>query len=373
MVSMKMSLEDNTQGFKENHKKGLKMIKYRLIACLALVCSFGCLASCSVDTSKKPSDKVSTTTPSDIKKDDFKTDSNIKVYTRPTTSGTRECFFEKIGYANGKKGGLVSKANEVAENGDMLSAIANDTYGIGYASLDSLKNNTSVKGLKFEGVEATSKNALNGTYKLKRYFNIVADTGSNADSDLNDLAKAYWDFTFSKQGLAIASQNGGIVNADVLKNAASFKTLDYTIFTKDVSSKTIGIAGSTSVKNISTATENAFIALWTDSTKAPKFDISKQTGSGTAVPNLQSKTAQIGYLSRELDDAELTTLGGITGSKHDHICTDAVVAIVNAKNTSVSNITGTQLARIYLDSKDTQWSDLFKDGVSQITKWNELA
>lgn len=73
------------------------MIKNRLLACLALVCSFGCLASC------------------DTKKDDFKTDLNIKVYTRPTTSGTRECFFEKIGYANGKKGGLVSKANEVAE------------------------------------------------------------------------------------------------------------------------------------------------------------------------------------------------------------------------------------------------------------------
>lgn len=72
------------------------MIKNRSIACLALVCSFGCLASCGVDTSKKPSDKASTiqpsTTPSDTKKDDFKTDSNIKVYTRPTTSGTRECF-----------------------------------------------------------------------------------------------------------------------------------------------------------------------------------------------------------------------------------------------------------------------------------------
>lgn len=52
MVSMKMSWEDNTLGFKENHKKGLKMIKNRLIACLVLVCSFGCLASCSVDTSK---------------------------------------------------------------------------------------------------------------------------------------------------------------------------------------------------------------------------------------------------------------------------------------------------------------------------------
>lgn len=92
MVSMKMSLGDNTKGFKENHKKGLKMIKYRLIACLALVCSFGCLASCDVETSKKPSDQASTITPSDTKKDDFKTDSNIKVYTRPTTSGTRECF-----------------------------------------------------------------------------------------------------------------------------------------------------------------------------------------------------------------------------------------------------------------------------------------
>ena len=64
MVSMKMSLGDNTKGFKENHKKGLKMNKNRLIACLALVCSFGCLASCDVDTSKKPSDQASTTTPS---------------------------------------------------------------------------------------------------------------------------------------------------------------------------------------------------------------------------------------------------------------------------------------------------------------------
>lgn len=365
------------------------MFKSKFIACLAVLCSVGMLAGCNPSTESTSGDKTSTgateETPSD-----FDASKKISVYTRPTTSGTRECFFENIGYKAGKDGGLVAGANEAAENGDMINSVKGDEYAIGYASLDSLKgSNTGVRGLKFEGVEATTKTAEDGSYRLQRHFNIVAKLSGNKVSDsstteqntlLDSIVKAYWDFTFSKDGLSIAAQNGGIVPAATLSAAKAFNTSDYDVFTKDASALTLKIAGSTSVKKISAATENAFANLWGDSAKAVNFDVTAQTGSGTAIKGLQAGTAQVGYLSRELEDAESSYIKGLgEAGKTDSICIDAVVAIVNEKNTVVDNITKDQLARIYLDANYTDkdgnkpFADAFKDGKTAITTWAQLA
>lgn len=99
----------------------------------------------------------------------------IKAYTRDGTSGTREAFTEKIGIsaAKNKDNLLVSGAVTVQSNGDMMTKVAADEYGIGYASLDGLEGNTQLKGLKVEGVTASNATVLDGTFKLQRNFNYI--------------------------------------------------------------------------------------------------------------------------------------------------------------------------------------------------------
>lgn len=69
-----------------------------------------------------------------------KNDAEIKVYTRDTSSGTREGFFEGIGYGEAKKDDtkLAKGAVPVSGNDTMMSSVKNDKYGIGYISLSSL-------------------------------------------------------------------------------------------------------------------------------------------------------------------------------------------------------------------------------------------
>jgi phosphate transport system substrate-binding protein len=99
---------------------------------------------------------------------------DIKVYTRDTTSGTREAFFSGIGFKKAEKDNavLVNGFMEVESNGAMLTNVKNDLNGLGYASLSSIEN-SGVKGLSFEGVIASTENVLNNTYQLKRPFMFV--------------------------------------------------------------------------------------------------------------------------------------------------------------------------------------------------------
>ncbi len=95
---------------------------------------------------------------------------SINVYTRDTTSGTREAFFKGIDFGDAvdTNAVLVTGFSEVSGNGTMMSSVAADASGIGYISLSSL--DSSLNGLNFEGVEPTEANVLNDTYGLKRPF-----------------------------------------------------------------------------------------------------------------------------------------------------------------------------------------------------------
>ncbi len=65
---------------------------------------------------------------------------NITMYTRDTSSGTRDAFMSSIGLSDASSSDdyLNTAFATVSSNGDMISSIKNDEYGIGYISLTSL-------------------------------------------------------------------------------------------------------------------------------------------------------------------------------------------------------------------------------------------
>lgn len=151
---------------------------------------------------------------------------NIQLYSREAGSGTRECFFEGIGYGNVKaedkwnEGVIVSSQ---ASNGDMMNAIKAAANGIGYCSLDSLSSATGIKGLTYEGVTASEATVNDGTYKLSRNFNYVIRGDYEENSPRKIAVSAFVDFMSTKEGLACIKTAGGIVSG--LESAPTWSSI----------------------------------------------------------------------------------------------------------------------------------------------------
>ncbi len=152
---------------------------------------------------------------------------NVKLYSREAGSGTRECFFEGIGYSDVKaedkwNDGVVVSSQ--ASNGDMMSAIKDDKYGIGYCSLDSLTTASGIKGLTYEGVSASEDTVIDGTYKLSRNFNYVIRCDySETESNKKLAVNAFIDFMSTKEGLSTIKSVGGIISG--LDSAPSWSSI----------------------------------------------------------------------------------------------------------------------------------------------------
>ena len=279
----------------------------------------------------------------------------IKLYSREHGSGTRECFFEGIGYGDVKKddkwneGVVVSSASS---NGAIMTSVGDDESGLGYCSLDSIDTVKSIKGLTFEGVAASEETVVDGTYKLQRNFNFVSADSSLLDAQ-HALAKdAFVAFmTESKEGLQAIAAEGGILTKSVA-NAKTWKEIAETKFPNlDIDGVTINACGSTSVENVLGGLASAFKEA-TGCTVTPN-----QTGSGDAVPGITGEKTtkyEIGFLSREIEADELASL--TEANAKGSICKDAVVPIVNAANTAVTNSTAEVLAAAY-KGEITTWSE----------------
>lgn len=279
----------------------------------------------------------------------------IKLYSREHGSGTRECFFEGIGYGDVKKddkwneGVVVSSASS---NGAIMTSVGDDESGLGYCSLDSIDTVKSIKGLTFEGVAASEETVVDGTYKLQRNFNFVSADSSLLDAQ-HALAKdAFVAFmTESKEGLQAIAAEGGILTKSVA-NAKTWKEIAETKFPNlDIDGATINACGSTSVENVLGGLASAFKEA-TGCTVTPN-----QTGSGDAVPGITGEKTtkyEIGFLSREIEADELASL--TEANAKGSICKDAVVPIVNAANTAVTNSTAEALAAAY-KGEITTWSE----------------
>ncbi len=290
---------------------------------------------------------------------EFDVNENIVPYTRDTLSGTREGFREKIGLKDAAKSDNVLKktVQQAASNGDRVTSLSKNEYGIGYFSFDT-KADAESKGLKllnYEGVTPSQESILGGEYKLARNFNYCF--AEETDATKKRIVKGFVTYrTKSQEGLTIVKQNGGIVNisastptwADLVKGDSELSKIN-----EDHKNVTINFGGSTSVEKIAKALSAAFSKL------AGNFVANhNHTGSGDAYVKTQGdKKGQldIAFASREF---KLTDSEKLKEGTYGKICVDGIVVGVHKEN-PIANITADQLKNIYSNEGTiSKWSDI---------------
>lgn len=276
----------------------------------------------------------------------------IKIYTRDSSSGTREAFEKGIGF----EGELTKHANEVTSNDDMAAKVGSVKNGIGYTSLSTDFEKNGVKALQYEGVTASAESVLDGSYKLQRPFNFVTrSAGDFGSEDKEQLIEAFLDYLQnSSEGMAVVKKAGGEVD---LSKGVAWEELasKYPVLKKDNSGITITTCGSTSVEKTVKAALESFSPLAGN----VKF-VMNQNGSGDAVPRTLGKEkdgpnkADIGFASREFktDGSEEVSGAKMSGQ----YCIDAVVAVVNKDNT-IDSLSQAQLKDIFT-GKTANWEDI---------------
>jgi phosphate transport system substrate-binding protein len=120
-------------------------------------------------------------------------DASINLFTRDEASGTRETFWKKLL----KKGPIADKANVVASNGAMKTAVAQDPNAIGH--LDA-----TVVGVKLDGVDPTQENAKSGKYPVVRLLYM------NTKGEPTPLVKAFIDYIKGPEGAKLVVKHGYI-------------------------------------------------------------------------------------------------------------------------------------------------------------------
>ena len=276
----------------------------------------------------------------------------ISIYTRDTTSGTRDGFFTGIGLSEAKEDNTSLKSGyiEVGSNGDMINSIKNDVNGIGYISLSSLSE-AGVKGLVYEGVEPTEANVLSGKYKLTRNFNYcLRESYENVTN--KEICDAFVAYMSSIEGKATIKDKGGILETSSQDKSWEELKANYAVTSKDNSSITISVGGSTSVKSIVSALLLEF------SSKCGGFKYNyNPTGSSDAYKRTNGSEkdganyCDLAFLSREFKTEE-----ALDEKLKGKMCIDAIVAVVNNKN-NISKVSAVNLRDIYTGA---------------ITKWDEV-
>ncbi len=269
---------------------------------------------------------------------DFDAKQVITVVSREEGSGTRGAFVELTG-VQAKDASGEEKDNTYSEaiisNGTnlVLTTVADNQAAIGYASLSSVLHNDTVKALKVEGIEASTENILNGTYKIARPFNVVTK-GELTD----ELAKDFMAYVMSKEGQAIVTEDG-------LVSSANDQTPSYAAANK---SGSLTVGGSTSVAPVMELLAEGYMEL------NPEAKIEVQsTGSSAGVTGALDGTYDIGMASRTLKDSETEK-----GALATVIGTDGIAIVTNLAN-PVEDITVEQVRQVFT-GEVTTWEALNK-------------
>ena len=252
---------------------------------------------------------------------------DISVLTREDGSGTRGAFIELFGI-EGEDGtdNTIAEAEVTNSTSVMMQTVSGNKQAIGYVSLGSLDESL-VKALKVDGVEATADNVKSGDYKVSRPFNIVT-------KDVSPEAQDFIDFIMSEEGQAVAEEEGYISEG----NQGAFEGGDV--------SGTITVSGSSSVTPLMEKLKEAYNAV------NPDLEIQiQQSDSTTGVTDAINGISDIGMASRELKDDELSQ--GITGTV---IALDGIAVIVNSEN-PVEDIASDMITKIYT-GEVTAWGDV---------------
>ncbi len=279
---------------------------------------------------------------------------DIKVYTRDSSSGTREAFEKGVDF----EGSLTKNAIEVSSNDDMAAKVGADKNGIGYTSLSTDFEKNGVSALQYEGVTASSESVLDGSYKLQRPFMYVTRAaGDYGSDDKEQLVQAFLDFMLnSTEVMAFFKKNGGEVDESKAKPWDELSKKYEAVLGKDNSAITITTCGSTSVEKTVKASLEAFSPM------AGNFKFTmNQSGSGDAVPRVLGKEkdgpnkGDIGFASRAFKEDGSEDISKAMES--GQYCIDAVVAVVNKENTDVTSLTQAQLKSIFT-GETLKWEDI---------------
>ncbi len=269
---------------------------------------------------------------------DFDAKQVITVVSREEGSGTRGAFVELTG-VQAKDDSGEEKDNTYSEaiisNGTnlVLTTVADNQAAIGYASLSSVLHNDTVKALKVEGIEASTENILNGTYKIARPFNVVTK-----GELIDELAKDFMAYVMSKEGQAIVTEDG-------LVSSANDQTPSYAAANK---SGSLTVGGSTSVAPVMELLAEGYMEL------NPEAKIEVQsTGSSAGVTGALDGTYDIGMASRILKDSETEK-----GALATVIGTDGIAIVTNLAN-PVEDITVEQVRQVFT-GEVTTWEALNK-------------
>lgn len=248
----------------------------------------------------------------------------ITAVTREEGSGTRGAFTELFGVVDEEDNDMITlDAQTTNSTSVMMTTVSENEYAIGYISLGSLDDSL-VKAVKIDGVDATAENIENGTYKVSRPFNVAV----KPDSD-NAVAKDFMAFIMSTEGQAVVADEGYIPVAEVEAYAG------------ETPEGSCVVGGSSSVSPLMEKLIEAYAEV------NPNASIELQTSdSTTGMTSAIEGSYDIGMASRELKDEEAAELEGTV------IATDGIAVIVN-KNNPTDDLTSDQVKNIYLGDVTT--------------------
>lgn len=127
-------------------------------------------------------------------------DGQIVVISRDTSSGTYDCWENKVMHADGKKERVFPGALLQASNGAVVQAVSKNKLAVGYIGLGYL--NKEIKQVSVGGVMGNAETALNKTYPVSRGLNLYTPGEPKGD------AKGLVDFMLSPAGQKLADEIG---------------------------------------------------------------------------------------------------------------------------------------------------------------------
>lgn len=128
-------------------------------------------------------------------------DEAIVVIGREAGSGTRDAFEELLKVQDSCK-----YAQELDSTGAVLAKVASTPGAIGYVSLDVV--DSSVIGMKLNGVEPTEQEILAGNYMLQRPF-VMATRGEISKQE--EVVQSWFEYIQSEEGKAVIKKVGLII------------------------------------------------------------------------------------------------------------------------------------------------------------------
>lgn len=232
----------------------------------------------------------------------------IHVISRENGSGTKAQFEESIGL-------LGVKSDSVAESTeDIIKAVEEDTNAIGYAA-GAAAQDSNVKAVTVNGIEANTKNIKKGKYPLSRDYSLVYN------GEMSDVQEDF---------LRYIDTAGQKTVADYCIPASKEQT-----FLSNKASGNISITGSSSMEGVMKELVKEYREL------NPNADIGLTiTDSEDGIQKAMRGTCDFGMSSRNLKPYEDELLECFVLGR------DAIDVIVNTENV-IENITTKQLRDVY--------------------------